>query len=118
MRGHFAGITIVAVGPAPRLDPEAAVKALRSRGHQLILCEGGPNTFGALLAAGLVDELFLTTSPLFAGRAAASTRRGLVEGIELLPATTLGCELLTLRRAGAQLFARYRVSKPERRVAP
>jgi riboflavin biosynthesis pyrimidine reductase len=83
----------------------------------LILSEGGPNTFGTLLAAGLVDELFLTTSPLFAGRTVDSPRRGLVEGIELLPATTVGCELLTLRRAGSQLFSRYRVSKPEQRVA-
>jgi riboflavin biosynthesis pyrimidine reductase len=116
MRGRFAGASTVVIGPAPHLDPAAAVRALRSRGHQLILCEGGPNTFGALLAAGLVDELFLTTSPVFAGRTADSPRRTLIEGIELLPATTVGCELLTLRRAGAQLFSRYRVSRPERWV--
>jgi riboflavin biosynthesis pyrimidine reductase len=118
LRPHLPGTTTVVLGPAPRLDPAAAVEALRSRGHQLILSEGGPNTFGTLLAAGLVDELFLTTSPLVAGRTADSPRRALVEGIELLPATTVGCELLTLRRAGSQLFSRYRVSKPERWVAP
>lgn len=119
MRGHVAGATTVVIGPAPHLDPVAAVKALRSRGNRLILSEGGPNTFGTLLAAGLVDELFLTTSPLFAGRTADSPRQALVEGIELLPATTVGCELLTLRRAGAQLFSRYRVSNQERwGVAP
>jgi riboflavin biosynthesis pyrimidine reductase len=114
LRGYLPGATTVVIGSAPRLDPVAAVRALHARGHQLILCEGGPNTFGALLGAGLVDELFLTTSALFAGRTADSPRRALVEGIELLPATTVGCELLTLRRAGAQLFSRYRVSKPER----
>jgi riboflavin biosynthesis pyrimidine reductase len=114
LRGHLPGATTVVIGPAPHLDPAAAVKALRSRGHRLILCEGGPSAFGALLAAGLVDELFLTVSPLFAGRTADSPRPGLVEGIELLPATTVGCELLTLRRAGSQLFSRYLVSKPER----
>jgi len=118
MRGHFAGATTLVIGPAPHLDPAAAVKALRSRGHQLILSEGGPNTFGTLLAAGLVDELFLTTSPLFAGRTADTPRRALVEGIELLPDTKVGCELLTLRRAGAQLLSRYRVSKPEGVGAP
>jgi riboflavin biosynthesis pyrimidine reductase len=117
LRRHLPGTTTVVLGPAPRLDPAAAVEALRSRGHQLILSEGGPDTFGTLLAAGLVDELFLTTSPLFAGRTTDSPRRALVEGIELLPATTVGCELLTLRRAGAHLFSRYRVSRPERLVA-
>ena len=53
-------------------------------------------TLGALVAAGLVDELFLTTSPLLAGRTGNGSRPALVEGIELLPATTVGCELLTL----------------------
>lgn len=113
LRGHLPDTRTVVIGAAPRLDPAAAVEALRARGHRLILCEGGPNVFGELLAAGLVDELFLTTSPLFAGRTAAGPRPSLVEGVELLPASTVGGELLTLRRAGSQLFSRYRVSKPE-----
>jgi riboflavin biosynthesis pyrimidine reductase len=116
LRGYLPGATTVVIGPTPHLDAAAAVEALRSRGYRLILCEGGPNTFGALLGAGLVDELFLTTSPLFAGRTADSPRRGFVEGIELLPATTVGCELLTLRRAGSHVFSRYRVSRPEPRA--
>ncbi len=32
-----------------------------------MLCEGGPALAGALAAAGLVDELCLTTSPVLAG---------------------------------------------------
>jgi riboflavin biosynthesis pyrimidine reductase len=108
---------VLTLGPDASLDPAAALDALRSRGHRLILCEGGPRTLGALVAAGLVDELFLTTSPLVAGRTENGSRPALVEGIELLPATTVGCELLTLRRAGSHLFSRYRVSRPKRRVA-
>jgi riboflavin biosynthesis pyrimidine reductase len=100
--------TTVTIGPEPHLDPAAAIAALRSCGHRLILCEGGPTVFGALVGAGLVDELFLTTSPLLAGRSESEPRPALVEGVELLPVTMVGCDLLTLRHAGSQLFARYR----------
>ncbi len=37
---------------------------LESRGLNSILCEGGPQLFGAMLRAGVVDELCLTVSPL------------------------------------------------------
>lgn len=115
LRGRLPrAATMLTIGPDASLDPAAALDALRSRGHRLILCEGGPRTLGALVAAGLLDELFLTTSPLLAGRTANGSRQALVEGIELLPATTVGCELLTVRRAGSHLFSRYRVSRPER----
>jgi riboflavin biosynthesis pyrimidine reductase len=41
----------------------AAVAALHSRGLNSIVCEGGPSLANGLLAAGLVDELCLTTVP-------------------------------------------------------
>jgi riboflavin biosynthesis pyrimidine reductase len=106
--------TILAVGAEAPIDPVAAVETLHRRGHELILSEGGPTTCGALVAAGLVDELFLTTSPLLAGRAHGGVRPALVDHAEFLPATTVNCNLLTLRRSGSQLFSRYRVSRPER----
>jgi riboflavin biosynthesis pyrimidine reductase len=109
--------TILTVGAETPVDPAAAVEALRQRGHQLILSEGGPIAFGALVAAGLVDELFLTTSPLLAGRSQGSPRPALVEQAEFLPATTVECKLLTLRRAGSQLFLRYQLSRPKRRAS-
>jgi riboflavin-specific deaminase-like protein len=34
---------------------------------QTLLCEGGPTLFGALVAEGLADELFLTVSPKLVG---------------------------------------------------
>src|SRR5207244_12288932 len=50
------------------IPPAGIVGALRERGHARVLTEGGPQLFGELVAAGLVDELFLTTSPaLFGG---------------------------------------------------
>jgi riboflavin biosynthesis pyrimidine reductase len=110
LRGRLPrAATILAVGAEARVDPVTAVEALRRRGHELILSEGGPTAFGALVAAGLVDELFLTTSPLLAGRSSGSSRPALVERAEFLPATTVEAKLLTLRRAGSHLFARYQL---------
>ena len=97
---------VVAVGDGARVDLPQAVASLRERGHSLILSEGGPTLFGSLLASGLVDELFLTISPLLAGRA-VRPRLPLVEGIELLPDTTVGLELLSARRQENHLFLRH-----------
>jgi riboflavin biosynthesis pyrimidine reductase len=50
------------------LDLAAALSDLRHRyGVELLLCEGGPHLNCQLLAAGLVDELFLSLSPMLAG---------------------------------------------------
>jgi riboflavin biosynthesis pyrimidine reductase len=40
---------------------------LRGRGAERLLCEGGPTLNRALLAAGLLDELYLTLSPVVSG---------------------------------------------------
>ena len=118
LRGRLpSAATILDIGAEAPIDPVAAVEALRQRGHKLILSEGGPIAFGALVAAGLVDELFLTTSPLLAGRSPGSSRPALVENAEFLPAATGDWTLLTLRRAGSQLFARYQLSRPKRRAS-
>jgi riboflavin biosynthesis pyrimidine reductase len=110
LRGRLPrAASILVVGTEAPVDPAVAVDALRRRGHELILSEGGPTAFGALVAAGLVDELFLTTSPLLAGRSGRSPRPALVERAQFLPATTVETKLLTLRRAGSHLFARYQL---------
>ena len=65
---------------ARRPQPAAALRDLRARGIRALLCEGGPTLNRALLAAGLVDELFLTLSPLLAGNKDAPR---IVEGDDL-----------------------------------
>lgn len=101
---------VVSLGATPAVDLRAAVALLHERGHGLILCESGPHVFGGLLAAGLVDELFLTVAPVLAGRAEGATRLGLVEGQDLLAGAGAAGRLLSVRRDGACLFLRYELS--------
>lgn len=107
----LAGVpNVVAVNDGDWVDLRAALAFLHGRGLDLVLAEAGPTTFGALLADGLVDELFLTVSPVLAGRLGAG-RLALVEGVELLPQARVAAELASLRRSGSHLFARYQVSQ-------
>lgn len=88
------------------LDVRSAVDHLRGRGHDRILSEAGPHVFGSLLAADLVDDLFLTVSPLLAGRA-ATRHLGLVEGVELLPGSERRTSLRSVRAHASHLFLQY-----------
>jgi riboflavin biosynthesis pyrimidine reductase len=50
-----------------RLAIGEIVEALHQRGHLSIVCEGGPRLAAQLVAARLVDELCLSTSPTIGG---------------------------------------------------
>lgn len=106
---QFRGVLpdVVAVNDGEWVDPLAALEVLRSRGHSLVLSEAGPTLFGSLLAERLVDELFLTVSPVLAGRLTAGGRLGLVEGVELLPQARITGRLLSVGRSESHLFLRY-----------
>ena len=106
-----AATTVVSLGPDPTLDARTVVSTLRDRGHRLILSEGGPRVIGAFLEAQLVDELFLTVSPLLLGRTAAEERFALVEDADLIPSGPPGATLLGVRRDGGHLFLRYALEK-------
>jgi riboflavin biosynthesis pyrimidine reductase len=101
-----AATEVVAVNEGDWVDPVGAVAALRARGHELILSEGGPTLFTSFVAVGMVDELFLTVSPLLAGRAGVP-RLSLADGAELLPDVRVAGDLLSIRRHGGHLFLRY-----------
>jgi riboflavin biosynthesis pyrimidine reductase len=105
-------VEIVTLDGETAVDPGEAVAALRERGHRSICSEAGPHVFGSLVAAGLIDELFLTVSPLLAGRSDLGQRLALVEAHELLPGRTEHARLLSIRRDGGHLFLRYGLSSP------
>jgi riboflavin biosynthesis pyrimidine reductase len=106
-----AATEVVALGGEVTVDPGVAVEELHRRGHRLICSEAGPAVFGALAAAGLVDELFLTVSPFLAGGDRPGSRLSLGEGISILPTQRLEGELLSVRRHEAYLFLRYRLGR-------
>jgi len=49
------------------LSVSALLAALADRGHDVVLCEGGPALLGELVAAGRLDELCLTVAPVVGG---------------------------------------------------
>jgi riboflavin biosynthesis pyrimidine reductase len=97
-----------------QLDLPAAVAELARRfSVHTLLCEGGPHLARQLLAAGLVDELFLSVSPLLAGgEPAGGEALRILAGAELDPPAEL--ELLDVLSSGSYLFLRYGVSARER----
>ena len=98
----------VVVGKGKALDMGSTIKELRGRGHEVLLSEGGPHVVGQMIEANLLDEVFLTVSPVMAGRG-KEERFGMVEGVELLPGKGAWSKLLSARRHGDYLFLRYGV---------
>jgi riboflavin-specific deaminase-like protein len=66
---HLAQVEYLRVpGQGGRVDCGALCAALLSRyGVRSVVCEGGPSLNEALLAADVVDELFLSLAPLLVG---------------------------------------------------
>ena len=89
--------------PGDAVDLRHAIDELAARGLPQVLCEGGPHLFGALLAAGLVDELCLSLSPVLVSGDAGRIATGVevppqhMRLVHALPAD----EMLLLRYARA-----------------
>jgi riboflavin biosynthesis pyrimidine reductase len=91
--------TVADVVQVPVTDGAGIVGALGDA--EVILCEGGPTVNSQLIGAGLVDEIGITMSPLFA----MGQSKRIASGIELDPPTGLVLDrILTGDRA---LFLRY-----------
>jgi riboflavin biosynthesis pyrimidine reductase len=106
---------VVELGAGKGLDMVQMVGELHRRGLLVLLTEGGPHLVGQLVEQGLLDELFLTVSPVLAGRG-EEKRLGMVEGVELLPQAGVWTELRSLRRHGDYLFTRHRTPGRAARV--
>jgi riboflavin biosynthesis pyrimidine reductase len=91
------------------LAPLAMLQLLHAQyGITRLLHEGGPALFGQFMAAGLVDELFLTLSPQIAGRASDATRPALVQGTKFMPESAPWFQLLSIKQSMDHLYLRYR----------
>ena len=94
----------VEVVTLPDPSPAAVLADLRRRGVRALLCEGGPTLNRALIAAGMVDELFVTLEPLLTGDDAEPP---IITGGRLPDVQPL--RLLSVRQVGSELFLRYAV---------
>ncbi len=92
------------------VDPSLALEALAAQGYRRMVCEGGATLMRSLLAAGVVDELTLTISPLLV----SGDGLRLTQGPALDPPQDL--QLQHLLAEGSTLFARYAVRS--RRTTP
>lgn len=90
----------VVVAGTDRVEPALALRSLRARGVEVVLCEGGPSLLGELLAHGLVDELCLTLAPVVGGDPLPVAV--VPEGLDPTRA-----RLAHVVRAGDDLFLRY-----------
>jgi riboflavin biosynthesis pyrimidine reductase len=70
---------VIVCGDGPSVDLVSMLGAFAARGWTQILCEGGPHLFGALLDAGLVDEVCVTLAPRFTGGSAGRIVQGAAE---------------------------------------
>jgi riboflavin biosynthesis pyrimidine reductase len=67
LRDPVSAAADVIVAGEKSVDLKEAAAALAGRGLRRVICEGGPSLLAQVAAAGLLDELCLTVSPLLAG---------------------------------------------------
>jgi len=83
------GADAVLVAGSEHVDLAAAVRTLAARGLRHLLCEDGPTLLTAELAAGIVDEMALSSAPVVVGgagsRITAGAPLGEPNGIRLAP---------------------------------
>jgi riboflavin biosynthesis pyrimidine reductase len=116
-------VRVIACGENRFVDlREAAGRMRRELGIEHLLCEGGPTLYGHLSRAGLVDEKFVTVSPVEAGQLVPPEQERSPAG-ELDPSpyrpTTFRApgftaenapwwKWVSCRRVGEHQFSRYR----------
>ncbi|WP_225830564.1 pyrimidine reductase family protein [Streptomyces sp. NK08204] len=99
-----AGARVVIAGDGTGVDPARAVRALADLGHTRLLTEGGPRLLGQFVAAGVLDELCLTVSPMLT----AGDAQRIAGGPPV--AVPRRFELVSLLEEDGFLFSRYRRS--------
>jgi riboflavin biosynthesis pyrimidine reductase len=120
-QGSHPHVRILVAGEGKVVDLPAAMQLLwRELGIKLLLCEGGPTLYGYMSRAGLIDEKFLTISPVEAGQIIPEEQEvGLLEGPGRLRPTTFSAPGFTpdkapwwtwisCRKVGDHEFNRYR----------
>jgi riboflavin biosynthesis pyrimidine reductase len=105
-----ASCDVIEIGEGGNVDVRAALARLNERGYSVLLTEGGPHLAAEFISANLLDEAFLTLSPVIAGRD-VEPRLGMVAGSEFLPSRQVWSRLASARRHGDFVFLRYDLRK-------
>jgi riboflavin biosynthesis pyrimidine reductase len=115
-------VLLVVAGQGPLIDWPLGMRKLREEFNiQRLLCEGGPTLYGALARADLVDEKFVTISPIETGQMVPEEQERLANeaGPVLLRPTIFGgpgftkekatwWNWISARKIGDHEFNRYR----------
>lgn len=68
LQGRIGQERLIIAGEDKTIDLPAAMRTLRKEmGIEHLLCEGGPTLYGSMARAGLIDEKFVTVSPVEIG---------------------------------------------------
>ncbi len=125
-QGQRPNVAIVSAGDGEHLDLTAAITKLRAElGIEYLLCEGGPTLYGTLARADLIDEKFLTVSPIEVGqlvppgqprlpteqKVANLMRPTVFGGPGFTKDTMSRWQWLSCRKSGNHQFNRYRRSR-------
>ncbi len=113
---------VIVAGLDRDLDLAEAMRKLRlEMGIEYLLCEGGPTFYGSMARAGLIDEKFVTVSPVEIGLFAPAEQGLSGAGNSLvnlrpttfmfpgfMPQNVARYRWLSCRRVGGHQFHRYR----------
>jgi riboflavin biosynthesis pyrimidine reductase len=121
-QGGHPHVAVISAGEKESFDLLGAISKLRDElAIQYLLCEGGPTLYGSLARADLIDEKFVTTSPVEVGQVVPSEQERLASerSVPLLRPTVFGgvgftreqmthWSWMSCRKAGDHQFSRYR----------
>jgi 5-amino-6-(5-phosphoribosylamino)uracil reductase len=108
--GERQQIRYLAVGDT--LDQHRLMHMLRQNyGINTLLCEAGPQVYGSLLQDGLINDAFVTISPIIIGRSNEQQRPSLIEGVAFDYEHPPQLRLLSVHRHGSYLYLHSRYER-------
>jgi riboflavin biosynthesis pyrimidine reductase len=126
LQGRIDQSRLLVAGEGKTVDLPQAVRLLREKmGMEHLLCEGGPTLYGSMSRAGLIDEKFVTVSPVEIGLLVPPEQAGAAAGpgnqLNVRPTTFMYAGFtpesapwwrwMSCRRVGDHQFNRYRRRK-------
>jgi riboflavin biosynthesis pyrimidine reductase len=106
----WVDVIAVETGRSEGVDLRKAVEALHERyGVRYLLCEGGPSLYSGILLAELIDEKFVTVSPMEVGRLSPhGPRPTVLPNVGFSREDIVRWEWLSCRKVGDYQFHRFR----------